>query len=103
MARIRIEQGRYEEARDVLAVLRMVVVRQGRMAALEGLGAMQLAAAAGCVDWEDFEHRLGQIDEDPGHEVGENGRWAMAIAADLADAAGFPERADRARSIAGIG
>jgi tetratricopeptide (TPR) repeat protein len=100
LARIRIEQDRFEEARDLLAHLRLTVARQGRVAMLEGLGAMQVAAAAGCMDWEEFEHRLGQVEENVKVEVGTGGSWALQIAAELADQAGYTMRAHRVRSLA---
>ncbi|MEQ1564503.1 MAG: protein kinase [Myxococcota bacterium] len=98
LARIRIEQDRFDEARDLLANLRLIVSRQGRVAVLEGLGAMQLAAAAGCMDWEEFEHRLARIEEDPKIEAG-GGAWALQIAVELAEGAGFAMRARRVRAL----
>ena len=73
---------------------------QGKVAGVEGLGAMQLAAAAGCLDWEDFDHRMGQIEADPQGEVGDLGRWALHLAAELAVKAGEKARAVRARAVA---
>lgn len=100
LARLRVEDARYEEARDLLSNLRLQMSRQGRLGAIEGIGAMQLAAAAGCLDWEEFEHRLGQVQTEPGNEVGDTGRWALDLAADLALAAGETARASRVRALA---
>ncbi|MEQ1505879.1 MAG: hypothetical protein ABMB14_26830, partial [Myxococcota bacterium] len=99
LARLRVEAGRYDEARDLLGNLRLQLSRQGRVGVVQGLGAMQLASAAGCVDWEEFEHRLGQVEADPGTEVGDDGRWALELAVKLANAAGDLSRATRVRSL----
>ncbi|MEZ4237555.1 MAG: protein kinase [Myxococcota bacterium] len=98
LARMRIEAGRFDEGRDMLANLRLQLARQGRHG-LEGLGAMQVAAAIGCLDWEAFEHRLRLVEEDPHNEVGVDGRWAVALAAELTTAAGDETRTERLREL----
>jgi tetratricopeptide (TPR) repeat protein len=98
LARLRLEGGRFDEARDMLANLRLQLQRQGRHG-LEGLGAMQVAAAAGCLDWEEFEHRLRQVEQDPHNEVGQDGRWALALALELTIAAGELARVARLQAL----
>jgi serine/threonine protein kinase/tetratricopeptide (TPR) repeat protein len=99
LARLWLEQRRYDDARDLLAAIRLQITRQGRVAGMDGLGAMQLAAAAGCMDWEEFDHRFSQIQRDVRAEVGDHGRWALNVAADLAGAAGEKDRAGRVRTL----
>jgi eukaryotic-like serine/threonine-protein kinase len=99
LARLRIEGGHFDEGRDLLANLRLQLHRQGRHG-LEGLGAMQVAAAAGCLDWEEFEHRLRQVEQDPHNEVGQDGRWALDLAVELTAAAGDLARTSRLESLA---
>ncbi len=97
LARVRIERGRFEEGRDLLHHVRHALSRQGRTGVVEGLGALQLAAAAGLQDWDEFDHRCRLIEADPANEVGEDGRWGMEQAIRLANAAGKTDRATRAR------
>jgi hypothetical protein len=99
LARLRIQQGRYEEGRDLLHLVRHALARQGRSGAVEGLGALQLAAAAGLQDWDDFDHRIRLVDADPATEIGEEGRWATEEAIRFAESSGQPELAARAREL----
>jgi tetratricopeptide (TPR) repeat protein len=99
LARLRLEQGRSDEARELLLHVRQAVGRMGNLARIEGVGALQLLAAAATGEWDEFDHRLRQIEADPAIEVGEDGLWALARAGDVAREAGEPARGALAESL----
>jgi serine/threonine protein kinase/tetratricopeptide (TPR) repeat protein len=99
LARLRLEQGRYDEARDLLLQVRQAVGRMGGVNRFEGVGALQLLAAAATREWDEFDHRLRQIEADPAVEVGDDGVWALARAGELARELGQATRAVLAESL----
>ncbi len=99
LARVRLEQNRPEEARDLLLYVRQMVGRMGGVARVEGVGALQLLAASANQDWDEFDHRMRQIEADPAVEVGEDGLWALARAGEVAREAGQAIRGAQAESL----
>ncbi|MCA9493112.1 MAG: hypothetical protein KC621_24445, partial [Myxococcales bacterium] len=99
LGRLRLQLGRWDEGRELLQHVRHALSRQGRSGVVEGLGALQLWAAAELGDWDEFDHRIRLIEADPGNELGEDGKQAMSDAIRMAESAGKKERAARAQQI----
>ncbi|HHO51749.1 MAG TPA: hypothetical protein ENK18_12955, partial [Deltaproteobacteria bacterium] len=101
LAALRLRAERFDEARDLLRAVLLTLGQQGRVGAVAGLCALQLAAAAGAGDWEDFDHRFGQLLTDPQAHHGPHSRWATELAIRLARRAGKSQRAERAAALIG--
>jgi serine/threonine protein kinase/tetratricopeptide (TPR) repeat protein len=99
LARVRLEQGRPDSARELLLHVRQTVGRMGGVARVEGIGALQLLAAAATGEWDEFDHRMRQIEADAAIEVGEDGLWALARAGEVARDAGQHLRGVQAESL----
>ncbi len=95
LALVRMEAGRYREAHDLLATVRLQLGRQGRELAVDGLSVFQLAAAAGMADWEEFDHQLRQTEARRGEVFGEDAVRFAELAGERAERAGKRSRVAR--------